>query len=185
MAWRELVCVTARYYKAGEQPWPDYMTERLLAENVSEDWENHPDEWWAERDLWWFPGVGEYRKGEGDEYARQREIPDVDTNHRLLTDAVHFERVAPARAGLVALDSHPGGLIQYNVEQICVREALIGCADDMKALCDLVRGADNSPWVEALIVFECEAGRDYWGEYFSDFQPIGLLELDKAPIRAA
>lgn len=186
MTWRELLCVTARYYKAGEHPWPDWRdAAEFIAEHVTVETEDVPDDWWAQHDLWWFPSVGEDRKVEGGLWPCRHEIPDLDASYRLMTDAVHFERIVPGRIHRGNDNDYPGGLIQYEIEQVCVRDALIGCADDLKTFCDQVRGSIDAPWIEALIVFECDAGRDYWGEYFSDYQPIGLLDLSKAEVEGA
>jgi hypothetical protein len=155
--WRELLSITAHYYKAGEFPYSIDQCE-------------------IDTDLWWYPNIPED--------ASKVALPRDDEGN-FTTDAVHFISTFATATGVS--DSHVGGALAYAIDQDGAFEILFPYVNELKMLCDHVRGVSGERAVEALIVFECDAGKDPNtadgpGEYWREHYPIGLLDLGTAPL---
>ena len=170
MKWNELIAVTAVYYRAGEYPWPSMLDDAAWAAERA-DW--HPDDWWGKNALWWFPGV-----------SSEVALPALDAAYRLTTDAICFIRLEICgRTNVHDYYSDNSSMLAYELEITSAREVFDDNVTELKALCDQIRGKGWQRKVDALIVVACEQGRDYDGDYWSDWEIIGALDLERVPMQ--
>lgn len=172
--WRELVHISAIYYTAGEYPF---------ASDV------HPDEaerasWGDYHEVWWYPGA--------EEAATRSTIaedmrPPVDEAERLTTEAVRMEFTICATGATNG--PHMPGLLAHEIDGMGLNQVFGIHADTLKACLDVVRGESANRYVSALVVYECEAGKDpdTWigpGDYWTRWEPLGVLNLSRAEVQA-